>query len=223
MSSRRRPGATCDFEEVQPGLFIIHNPALSPVLRGEGEREGDRFRLTSWRGAGMIARLRARSFVVFTLYDQVAALPDLPHAAPLGPAFSRELAPNERISTFIADPLGWAPVPSLSPSTAELREGWVVRRRRSRGPATYAQIQHGNFIACDEDRALRLGYAQVAPATIIAPTTPQGVLLPNLPLPHAHQRLLGRMATPNPHGWVVSPEALPYVTALLARLGVNMA
>ncbi|EFO81424.1 hypothetical protein OSCT_0706 [Oscillochloris trichoides DG-6] len=222
MASRRRAGATCDFEELRPGLFMIHNPALSPVLRGEGEREGDRFRLTTWRGEGLIARLRARTFVVLTLLDQVAALPDLPTPPPLGAAFLRDLARNERISYFAPDPLGWVPVPNPTPSSAELREGWIVRRRRSRGPASYAHIQHGNFLACDEDRALRLGYAQVSPTTLTVATTPQGILLPNLPLPQAHQHLLGRIAASTPQGWLVAPESLPLVTALLARLGVGV-
>ncbi len=218
MPPRRRAGATCDFEELRPGLFMIHNPALSPVLRGEGEREGDRFHLTTWRREGLIARLRTRTFVVHTLLDQVGALPNLPAPPPIGGAFLHELARNERISYFAPDPLGWEPVATPTPGSAELREGWIVRRRRSRGLASYAQIQHGNFLACDEDRALRLGYAQVAPITL----NMQESILPNLPLPQAHQHLLGRIATPTPQGWFVAPEVLPLVTALLARLGVTI-
>jgi hypothetical protein len=45
MPSRRRPGATCDLEEVRPDLFVVYNPAAGPALRGEGERNGDRFQL----------------------------------------------------------------------------------------------------------------------------------------------------------------------------------
>lgn len=88
--SRRRPGAPADLEEVRPDLFVVHNPAAGPVLRGEGLREGDRFRLTSWRREGLVARLRDRGFVVLTLTDQIAALPPLPVAPSPGEPFTRD-------------------------------------------------------------------------------------------------------------------------------------
>ncbi|NTU83127.1 MAG: hypothetical protein HGA45_27780, partial [Chloroflexales bacterium] len=85
MPSKRRPGAPADLEEVRPNRFIVYNPAASSTLRGEGEREGDRFLLTTWRRDGLIARLRAKSFLVLTLADQIGALPDLPRPAPPRP------------------------------------------------------------------------------------------------------------------------------------------
>lgn len=225
MSSRRRPGTSCDFEEVRPGLFIIHNPALGPTLRGEGEREGDRFVLTSWRGEGLIARLRARSFVVHTLADQIAALPGLPHVAPPGEPLTHQLAANERISYFAADPLGWVPVSEVEPGVVTLREGWALRRRRARGSFNYYQLLGGAFVLRNEDIALRVGYALVAltcPHQICPIPAEGGYILPALPLPSAHQRLLGRIATQTAQGWLVSSVGMPVATALFARLGLHL-
>ena len=223
MSSRRRPGAPCDFEEARPGLFIVHNPAIGPSLRGEGTREGDRFTLTSWRGEGLVARLRARSFTVLTLADQAAALPGLPAIAPPGTWLDRPLAANERISYFAADPFGWIPAPEAEPGVVSLREGWVLRRRRSRGSFSYYQLRGGDFVLHGEDEALRMGYAQATLAgasQITAVPADGGFLLPDLPLPAAHQRILGRIAEHTDQGWFVSSPGIPAATAILARLGL---
>jgi hypothetical protein len=225
MSSRRRPGAPCDFEELRPGLFIIHNPVLGPVLRGEGTREGDRFVLTSARGEGLIARLRARSFVAITLLDQASALPGLPTVEPPGAPQIRRLAANERVSYFAADPLGWAPAPEAGPGEVSLRERWALRRRRSRGPFSYCQLVGGDLIPRDEDTALRIGYAQAAlagPMRIAAAPAEGGCILPDIPLPAAHLRLLGRVATRAPQGWLVQQAGLPAAATLLARLGLTL-
>ncbi|MEI7644806.1 MAG: hypothetical protein WCJ55_11050 [Chloroflexales bacterium] len=225
MSSRRRPGAPCDFEEARPGLFIIHNPAIGPALRGEGDREGDRFTLTSWRGEGLVARLRARSFTVLTLADQAAALPGLPAVDPPGARLAHPLATGERISYFAATPLGWAPAPDAGPGAVSLREGWALRRRRSRGIFSYYQLVGGSFVLHGEDAALRIGYAQAALAgasQITAAPAEGGHLLPDLPLPAAHRRILGRVAAHTPQGWLVSPEGVPAAAAILARLGIDL-
>ncbi|MBX0327095.1 hypothetical protein K2Z83_05280 [Oscillochloris sp. ZM17-4] len=225
MSSRRRPGAPCDFEEMRPGLFIIHNPALGPTLRGEGDREGDRFTLTSQRGEGLVARLRARSFSVLTLADQAAGLPGLPTPAPPGEPRVRQLAAGERVSYFAAEPLGWAPAPEAGPGAVSLREGWPLRRRRSRGSFSYHQLVGGALAPLDEDLALRIGYAQIAlagPLSIPATPVAGGHLLPDIPLPAAHRRLLGRAAARTPQGWLVPPEGLHTAAAILARLGIDM-
>jgi hypothetical protein len=225
MPTRRRPGATCDFEEVRPGLFIVHNPALGPVLRGEGERDGDRFTLTSWRSDGLMARLRARSFVVQTLVDQAEALPRLPPATAPGEPVRHQLAANERVSYFAPRPLGWAPAPPAGPAAVELRQGWLLRRRRSRGPFGYYQLVGASLAPRGEEAALLAGYAQAAllgADPLQAAPAPGGHLLPDLPLPLAHRNLLGRIASHSPAGWLVAEPGLPAASALLARLKIRL-
>jgi hypothetical protein len=222
--SRRRPGAPCDLEEIRPDAFLVHNPAIGPLLSGEGERNGDRFRLTTWRREGLIGRLRARTFVVHTLADQIAALPDLPAAAPLGAPLSRASVKGERLSVFGADPPGWAPAPE-TPAGAQLREGEVLRRRRGRGPANYYRVGPGGALqSLSEDAAVQLGYAQVAAQ---GPTTAlqlqeAGAFLVDLPLPQAHRLLLGRLAEATRAGWTIAPAGIPLVELLLARLGIRV-
>jgi hypothetical protein len=223
MASKRRPGAPADLEELRPQLFLVHNPAMGPTLRGEGEREGDRFRLTSWRRDGLMARLRARGFAILTLADQVAALPALPQPPSLGPALSRALAGGERLSVFAANPLGWHPAPAdpAAPGAVLLHEGQVIRRRKGRGPGSFYQVAPGTLRPLDEDAALRLGYASLdAPVPLEAQQVQGKLLLPDLPLPRAHRTLLGRFAEPSAEGWRFAPEELPLVEALLGRLGL---
>lgn len=227
MASRRRPGASCDLEELRPNLFVVHNPAAGPVLRGEGDREGDRFRLTTWRRDGLLARLQMRGFVVHSLIDQVAALPALPHSAPPGPAVLFLPAGRDRVSYFAGAPPGWQPLePDLANSQQyALREGWLIRRRRGRGPASYAQVRAGRLSGLDEDHALYAGYAQAALAGVtLLPATAHGdgYLLPDLPLPRAYSDLLGRIAEHTKAGWLVSPAGLESACALFARLGIEL-
>lgn len=225
MPSKRRPGAACDLEEVRPGLFLVHNPALGPLLRGEGDREGDRFRLTTWRGDGLVARLRARAFVVVTLADQIADLPGPPATDPPGATFYRDLAADERLSTFVAEPPGWAPVPlsAESPPRAVLRQGWVLRRRRGRGAADYYRLVGANLVPLPEDAAILYGYAQAAhtgPLSVALAPAPGGRLLPDIPMPTKQRLLLGRLATKGRDGWLVPAESLGLVRGVLARLGI---
>lgn len=228
MASKRRPGAPADLEELRPGLFAVHNPAAGPTLRGDGEREGDRFRLTTWRREGLLARLRGRGFEVLTLADRIAGLPALPLAEPPGRTVLRPLASGEQINYFAARPLGWQPVPTPpdNPATALLRAGWVIRRRRGRGPWRYALVAPAALRPLGEDEALRHGYATAAlegpaPLTLIAEER-GGWRVPDLPLPTEHRQLLGRIATRVPGGWVVSNDALDLVVALLGRLGLTV-
>lgn len=222
--SRRRPGAACDLEEIRPDAFLIHNPALGPLLSGEGERTGDRFYLTTWRREGLIARLRMRTFVVHTLVDQIAALPDLPAPPPLGAPQIRPAVGAERISIFSADPLGWTPAPSTDQGV-QLYEGAIIRRRRGRGPASYFQIgPAGAFQPLEEDVALRLGYARIAaqqPVVALQPAA-DGAFLSDLPLPEAHRLLLGRLATATRAGWQIPAASSALVGLLLARLGLQV-
>jgi hypothetical protein len=231
VSPKRRPGAPADLEEVRPSLFFIHNTAAAPTLRGEGEREGDRFRLTGWRREGLLARLRAKGFVVLTLADQIAALPALPPAVPPGPPLTRSLAAGERISYFAmpgpALAPGWQPAPPApdAPAAVCLREGWVVRRRKGRGPGAYYSVARGGLQPLDEDAALRLGLAQVAldgPSLLSAHSVEGGRLVPEPPLPAEHRALLSRIADRRDGGWLVAPAALPLAAALLARVGLTL-
>jgi hypothetical protein len=222
MPSKRRPGAPADIEELRPELFVVHNPAAGPTLRGEGEREGDRFRLTTWRREGLIARLRARGFAVLTLDDQIAALPELPPAR-LGPPLTRPFATGERVSVFGGEPPGWLPAPPApdDPQAVLVREGQVIRRRKGRGPASYALAARGGLRPLSEDEALRHGYAELAhepPAPVKLLPVEQGLLLPELLLPAAHRALLGRFATRTTAGWLIQPGAEALAAALLARL-----
>jgi hypothetical protein len=223
--SRRRPGALCDLEEIQPDAFLVHHPAIGPLLSGEGERNGDRFRLTSWRREGLIGRLRARTFVVHTLADQIAALPDLPPPPPIGAPVIRPEGKAERISCFSAALPGWAQAP-VGPHGILLHEGAVIRRRRGRGPASYALVGSGGALQpLDEDVAVRLGYAQIAaqqPIVTLQPTD-EGAFLPGLPLPEAHHILMGRLATVTRTGWHIAQASIPLVKLLFARIGVALA
>ncbi|MGQ9925644.1 MAG: hypothetical protein ACUVS4_02115 [Chloroflexaceae bacterium] len=223
--SRRRPGAPADLEEVRPDLFVMHNPAVGPVLRGEGQREGDRFRLTTWRREGLVARLRDRGFAVLTLTDQIAALPPLPVAPAPGEPFIRQLAPGERISYFAADPPGWHPAPNPLPDRVSLREGWIIRRRKGRGPPDYYRAGRGTLTPLDEAAALRLGYALIAQeggAWLLATRAGEGWQLPDMPLPPEHRRLFGRLATHTRAGWFIPAAALPLATTLLACLSLHV-
>ncbi len=227
MRAKRRPGAPADLEEVRPATFIVHNSATGPTLRGEGERDGDRFLLTTWRRAGLVARLRAKGFLVLTLADQIAALPALPPALFPGPLVDRPLVGGERISYFAAQPLGWQPVPLRldQPQIAQLREGWVIRRRKGRGPGAYAHLWHGTLQPLSEDAALYHGFAQAAlvgTAPITVQRTEEAYLLPDLPLPDAHRVVLGRFSDRRFTAPRIAPADMPLVAALLARLGLTL-
>src|SRR5262245_39863404 len=88
-----------DIEEIAPGRFIVRDLRAMPILKGEGEIHGHIFTLTSWRRAGLLARLRAIDLTVSAIEDQTSALPELPAAPVLGPVVWHALAtPQERYS-----------------------------------------------------------------------------------------------------------------------------
>ncbi len=92
-------------------------------------------------------------------------------------------------------------------------------------PFSYYQLLGGSFILRGEDAALSIGYAQVTLASapqITATPADSGYLLPDLPLPAAHQRVLRRIAEHTPQGWVISPTGIPTASAILSRLGISL-
>ncbi|MFV9503089.1 MAG: hypothetical protein AB4911_00845 [Oscillochloridaceae bacterium umkhey_bin13] len=227
---KRRPGAPADLEELRPGYFVVHNSAVGPGLRGEGERDGDRFRLTSWRREGLIARLRAKEFVVLTLSDQIAALPALPTIASPGPMITHTLARQERISGFGVDPHGvpgWQPLAETAPGQVCLALGWSIRRRKGRSPGSYAHVSPAGLQPlADEEAAIRLGYAVLSHTNQRPPLATTGDeqsrWLPVFALPQAHRTLLGRIAERGAAGWRFAVTDQPLVAALLARLGLAL-
>lgn len=225
--SRRRPGAACDLEEIKPNAFLMHNPALGPLLTGEGERNGDRFLLTTWRRDGLIARLRSRTFVVHTLSDQIARLPSLPPPPPLGAIIMRPAVHNERLSQFVAHPPDWQSI-APTPDGMILRVGMIIQQRRGRGPTSYVQIGPGGALhTLSADVAIALAYAQIQPEqpTVTLISAADQLVLPSIPLPEAHRLLLGRFTSATRSGWQIpsdTPDRVALVRQLLARLGVQL-
>jgi hypothetical protein len=231
--TKRRSGAAADFEEVQPNLFIIHNPALRSILRGEGEITGDRFLLTSPRREGLLARLRSRTFIVRTIDDLLAYLPGLPEVPPPGPPIVRVLASGERFSWLGGTPPAWQPIEPMAnrePPQVELLTNTVVRRKRNRGAPEYLLVggtQTANlyFKPLGEDLALLHAYAQLAsptPPILALAHTDDGFLLPDIPLPGPYTALLRRLATKTKPGWQITAAGLAYIEAILARLQLQV-
>ena len=224
MGSKRRPGAPADLEELRPGRFLIHNPAIGLALRGEGVREGDRFTLTSQRREGLIARIRARGFSVISLADRMSALPSLPATIPTGAMHLLPLAAHERVSVFRGAPPGWRPVTATDPPPhrVQLYEGWIIWKRKGRGPGSYYLIEQRGLRPLSRDEALLQGYAQIADHTYvlgIAPNDQGEITLPDLPLPRDYEIVLGRIATYHGNHWLIATTDLPLVATLLGRLG----
>lgn len=226
-------------EECAPNVFIVHDIRVRPFLQGEGERDGNRFVLTSWRRDGLFARLRERGLDVSTFASQIHDLPALPPVTvpDLPPRWYRLGHADERWSMY--DPatrqIG-ACVPDTTQSQAGvwLTPGAVVRRRRGRGAGEwYAVTAQGadalQFRHLSDDDAILAGLAQAscydhAPLQLI-PTAPDQVILVTPILPVVYQRCAGRWATSDRHGttWQLQPAQLPLMHQLLARLAIAVA
>ncbi|GIV88236.1 MAG: hypothetical protein KatS3mg055_0754 [Chloroflexus sp.] len=223
MTSRRRPGAPADFEEIRPNLFLIHNPALGPVLRGEGERDGFHFRLTSWRREGLLGRLTNRGFVTLTIADRIAALPTPPMTT-LGPLHRLSIGPKQQLALLdLAVPGGWRLVSPVN-GVVELPVGRIVRYRRGRGPVEYLRITAGGWQYLPADDALLHAYGQLPrPSLLRLVSADAGVVVPTLPLPTAYRQVLGQIAHPHPTGWLLTNDTeRALASTLLAKLGVTV-
>jgi hypothetical protein len=106
----------------------------------------------------------------------------------------------------------------------------VVRKWRSRGKASYAQVvQQGEhnvtLTPMTEDNALLAGFAlatESAPRLPMFPISKHTYLLPSIPLPLAYQDIMERIATRNERGWVVEQSNIELARMLYARLGLHM-
>lgn len=224
MASRRHPGAPADLEEIRPNLFLIHNPALGPVLRGEGERDGFHFRLTSWRRAGLLGRLANRGFVTLTIADRIAALP-APPVEKLGLPRHLVVSANQQVSILdLTTRGGWRSLSVNSDHTIELPEGHIARRRRGRGPADYLRVTATGWQTVPADVAILAAYGQLSdPPLLRLAITPEGWVAPDIPLPEAYRKVLGMIAQPHPAGWLIAGEMEhALATELFAKLGVSV-
>jgi hypothetical protein len=238
MSPRRRsrtPAAAppCDLEEVRPGYFLVHNPSIRGIIKTEGTIRGNRFTLTGWRRAGMLGRLAQRNFTARTLDDQIDALPALPAAAPPGAPCTHLPSSTERLSFFDPAALNWATPPRQAPEQPHLalRDGYILRRRRGRGPASYERVAcqptgTAALLSLSETDALLHGYAQAAHLPrepLPVPRESEHYRLPDVPLPPPYQALLGRFAQHSrATGWQTDAAGLPLACRLYARLGLEL-
>jgi len=220
-----------DLEEIAPNQFLIHTARIKILLKDEGDISGRLFILTTWRRDGLLARLRSRGFVVLTLADRVERLPALPEPPVIGEAQWRPLAHSaERFSMFGTESLRWEPIAAEERDGARgvmLRGGWVLRRRKGRGPPTFylavAEPASVGLRALDETMALLTGYAQAAArgTLLVAQRENDHFRLPDVELPPPHRALLQRIAASDGM-FVVDQQGWPLAQELFARLGVRL-
>jgi hypothetical protein len=239
MPPRRRshkpaPAApACDLEEVRPGYFLVHNPAIRGIIKSEGTIRGNRFTLTGWRREGMLARLAQRTFTARTLDDQIDALPGLPAAALPGAPCTHLPGSTERLSIFDPTALAWVAPPLQAPDQPRLalQDGHILRRRRGRGPASYERVACqptgiAALMPLSETDALLHGYAQAAHLPrepLPAPQHDAHYRLPDVPLPPPYHALLGRFAQHSrATGWQTDAAGWPLACRLYARLGLEL-
>lgn len=231
-----------DLDEIAPNQFLVHNAHANSLLKGEGRLKGRFFELTTWRREGLLARLRDRGYQVRTLADRVAALPAPPPPPLIGEAGWRPLVSAiEQISYFDLARLGWHVLTSEQRGGVvglTIYDGWVLRRRKGRGPAAYylALKERGGGIGLrplDETAAILSGIAQAIaldPRPLLverrpAPGSGQGgevLLLPQIELPPAYRATLDLISTPSSEGRLVDPANWSLVEPLFGRLGIRL-
>jgi hypothetical protein len=229
---QRRPAV--GLEEIAPDRFLVHDPHMSGLLKGEGTLSGRMFELTTWRREGLLARLRGRGFKVVTLADLVAGLPGLePPLLIGGPGWRPLSSPIEQISHFDLRNLRWHP---LEPEThggapgVMICDGWALRRRKGRGAAAFylAIREHGGGIGLrllDETAAMLVGYAQALAfdnRPLLVERHGEHLLLPDVELPPPHRALLRRLTTADQERLLVSESWWPLAQGVFARLGVRL-
>jgi hypothetical protein len=223
-----------DFTEIRPHHFLIRNRGIPALVKGEGTFQGMLFVLNAARREIVLARLRNKGFRVSTLDDAIEALPALPPAEVLGEAqFSPLQNADERFSHFDLRQFIWTPDAVLEQQGQPgvmLCPGWIVRRKRHRGKATYYRaVAEGNaqlrLVALPAEQALLAGYAQARlmhpPAVRMKPHA-EGFLLPAIELPTPHQDILRHMAEKTAEGWLVAEDALSFAQKVYAALGVGL-
>lgn len=213
-----------DLEEIAPNRFLIHTPRIGGLIKSEGIINGRMFQLTSWRREGLIARLRQRLVTVSTLPDQITSLPVVNAAAAPGPLLPRTLPANERLSLFDGATFGWQPAhPSGAPDVL-LPAGAAVRRRRGRGPASFAEVaaegQSAILRPLSEEQALNRAYAHLAGATLPIRPTPDGPALAEIELPPRYRPVFKRITADGREP--LNQAALPLLRLLFERLGVQV-
>ena len=230
----RRRRSALDLVEIAPNRFLLHNPRVKELLKGEGPLSGRLFELTTWRREGLMARLRGRGLHVRALADLVAALPALPPPPQIGGMGRRALAsPIEQISHFDLHRLRWhplAPDPRDDAPTVMVYGGWALRRRKGRGPPSYhlAFVERGGGIGLkplDETKALLAGYAQAMALDdrpLLVERRGEQLLLPDVELPPPHRALLRRVTTEGDEGLLVDERSWPLAQEVFWRLGVRL-
>lgn len=223
-----------DLEEIRPQHFFIHNKAVCWLLRSEGTITGTYFELTGWRRDGLLARVRQQGFTVLTLHDQIEQLPRLRPAPPIGPACLWPSGRSERYSYFDPSTRTWNILPDAQPGQTHisLHAGWIIRRRRGRGEASYYRVfcersGSAGIAPLDETAALLLGYAQaalLAHAPLPVPHNRQGYRLPDLPLPPPYRQVLERIGQHSKQtGWQVNEQGWPLARLVYERLAIRLA
>lgn len=219
---------------MRPGLFVLTNPDIAQVLRGEGEITGSFFRITTWRRDGLIARLQQRGFTTRTIDERLEALPrPASTPPPLGTLLLRDIA-GERgtYSIFDADTLRWQELNPQQQGEAQLialRQELVVRRRRGRGNASYYRVVdvagQAELQPMAEDRAILLAFAQATadgPPTLVVRRRETGYLLPKASLlPPEYRTFLGLLGEPTADGLLIPKENWPLAKRAYERLGLR--
>lgn len=224
-----------DLDEIAPGRFMIHNPRMIQLLKGEGTIAGRLFEQTSWRREGLLARLRERELQVRTLDDRIAALPTPPDdPPPIGVLGWRALAtPLEQFSHFDLRSLGWhavTPTPREGVPGVALYGGWVLRRRKGRGNGSYYLALHERaggigLRPLGETQALLSGFAQALaldPRPLLAERRGDKLLLPHVELPPAYRATRALLTGPDAEEPLVDERGWPLAQALFGRLGIQL-
>lgn len=231
--NKRRRETAFDLEEIAPNRFLMHNVRTHAVLKGEGTITGRLFELTTWRRAGLLARLRARGFRLYTLGDRLDELPTPPSPPPILGLGWREVNGIEQISHFDLRRLRWHPLAVEDRdgvAGVTIYGGWVLRRRKGRGASSYylAVVEHSGGIGLkplDETTALLTGYAQAMALDarpLLVEQRDDQYILPDAELPPPYRRLIEHMTRPTDAGLLVERRDWPLVQEVFARLGVRL-